>query len=230
MQEFLSATRYCDIDSPGLADVRRHLLTNRQDPVDRAITLFEFVRDNVRYMFSPWDVRASETLVTCEGMCTNKSNLLVALLRGCGIPAAYGVLHVNPREYYGVVAPEFLKPLVSDRSVHIYAAAFLNDHWIRCDPSTDADIAAKTAHFCRQTQLIRWDGRQDALDFLQPQHVWADAGLHANVDALLDKSARHALPTTLEMLNRFVRFIRDQPPFAGPLELTTAYLQRRKET
>jgi hypothetical protein len=194
------------------------------------VRLFEGVRDHVRYTFMPWNARASDTLASREGMCTNKSNLLVALLRASRIPAAYGVLRVNPREYYGVIAPDLLKPLASTRSIHVYAAAFLDDRWVRCDPSTDADIAAKTSHFCRQTRLIHWDGRQDALDFLQPQHVYGDEGLHANIDHLLDKPPRHAKPGTLAVLNAYTRFIREHPPFESAAELLTSYLARARST
>lgn len=228
MHEFFGHGRYCNWRDPAVLACARRLTADHTTPVDRAVVLFRFVRDEVRYMFGPWGVSATDTLRRREGVCTNKSNLLVALLRAVDIPAAFGLLHVNPREYYGVVAPPYLKPFVSDRSLHVYAAAHLNGTWVRCDPSTDREIAERTAHFCRQTRLIEWDGRQDALDFLQPQHVYADLGLRAGIDELLDKPARHAQPATLEAINDYVRFIRAHPPFPTAEALIARYAHERK--
>ncbi|HEV7731925.1 MAG TPA: transglutaminase family protein [Candidatus Binatia bacterium] len=225
--QFLADGRYCDWHDPAILSCAREVTQGLSAPIARAIALFQFVRDDVRYTFGPWGIPASDTLQRREGVCTNKANLLVALFRATGIPAAFGLLQVNPREYYGVVAPPYLKPFVSDRSLHVYAAARLEDVWVRCDPSTDREIATKTAHYCRQTRLIEWDGRQDALDFLQPQHVYADLGLRACIDDLLDKPARHAQPETLAAINDYVRFIRTSPPFASAEALIAHYARER---
>jgi hypothetical protein len=223
MDEFIVHGRYCYWREPAVLACARSLVDDGMPPTERATALFRFVRDEVRYAFGPWGVPATETLAAREGVCTNKSNLLVALFRAAGVPAAFGVLEVNPQEYFGSIAPPYLKPFVSHHSVHVYAAAHLGDAWVRCDPSTDVELSRKTAHFCRQTRLIEWDGRQDALDFLQPQHVYADRGLHACIDDLLDKPARNAQPATLAAINDYVRFIRETPVFPSADALIAAY-------
>ncbi|MDQ3357003.1 MAG: transglutaminase-like domain-containing protein [Actinomycetota bacterium] len=70
--------------------------------------LYRFVRDEIPYAFGPWGVRASQTLAQGTGTCTNKANLLVALLRAAGIGAAYGVLRVDTQHYFGPIGPDFL--------------------------------------------------------------------------------------------------------------------------
>jgi hypothetical protein len=159
-------------------------------------------------------------------MCTNKANLLVSLLRAAGIPAAYGVLRVNAREYFGVIGPQFLTRYMSAESTHVYAAAFLGGRWVKCDPSTDRELANRTAHFCRQTQLIEWDGDHDALDFLDPRHIYADLGLYASIDELLAKPSRGATPERFALWNDYLGFIRAQPPYASSEALITAYRGR----
>ncbi len=228
MDDFFAHGRYCDWREPAIVDCARDVAAGATTPAERAIALFRFVRDEVRYAFGPWGIPATVTLAAREGVCTNKSNLLVALFRAAGVPAAFGVLEVNPQEYFGSIAPPYLKPFVSSHSVHVYAAAHLGDAWVRCDPSTDVALSRKTAHFCRQTRLIEWDGRQDALDFLQPQHVYADRGLHACIDDLLDKPARNAQPATLAAINEYVRFIRSEPAFPTADALIAAYAAFRR--
>jgi hypothetical protein len=156
-------------------------------------------------------------------MCSNKSNLLVALFRAAGIPAAYGILRVNAREYFGPLSLPFLKPYVSAESIHIYAAAYLDGRWVKCDASTDSELASKTAHFSRQTRLVRWDGTHDALDFIDPRHVYEDLGLVHSVDELLARPARNATPDLFAVLNTYLRFIRDRDPFPSAEALIEAF-------
>ena len=224
----LAGTRYADVDHPEVARAVTPLLRRAPSQRDVAVSLFRFVRDEVRYTFGPWGVAASVTLTSREGTCTNKNNLLVTLLRAAGIPAAYGVLRVTAREYFGVIAPPCFKPLVSDESIHIYAAAHIGGRWIRCDCSTDAEIAAKTSHFCEQTRLVDWDGACDALDALDPVHIHADLGLRPSIDDLLTRPPVNAKPAVLDRLNDFVSFIRSQPLFASAGALHAAYFAARE--
>jgi transglutaminase-like putative cysteine protease len=106
----LAGGRYCDRDHPSIRATAARLRDETLSAREQAVRLFRFVRDEVRYFFGPWGVCASETLATREGTCSNKNNLFVALLRCVGIPAAYGVLRVNAREYFGNITPEAWKP------------------------------------------------------------------------------------------------------------------------
>ncbi len=156
--------------------------------------LYRFVRDTIPYAFGPWGVRASETLAHGTGTCTNKANLLVALARAAGIGVAYGVRRVDTQHYFGPIGPYFLTRRASPSSVHVHAALHVDGRWLKCDPSTDSDLASRTCHFCLQTRLIVWDGAEDSIDFLDPAYVHADLGLYADVDELLDRPARGAGP------------------------------------
>ncbi|HMD51933.1 MAG TPA: MMPL family transporter, partial [Solirubrobacteraceae bacterium] len=221
----LALTPFCDHDHPSIreamAEIKRR--AGAGDEEEWAVAAFEFVRDEVLYTLGEWGVPASRTLAERGGTCTNKANLLVALLRAAGIPAAYGVMRVNAREYFGVLGPPFLTRFCSEESVHIYAGAFLSGRWVKCDASTDSELAGRTAHFCRQTVLVEWDGRRDSLDFLDERHVHADLGLFANIDELLQRPARAATPQLWAMGNAYIDFIRAQPPFESDAALMAAY-------
>jgi len=219
----LATSRYCDWRHPTMFAAIAGQLKGGETETETAVALFNLVRDGIEYQFAPWGVSASETLQRGSGTCTNKANLLVALLRAAGIPAAYGVLRVDAQRYFGPIGPEFLTTQTSADSTHIYAAAFVDGRWVRCDPSTDRELAALTAHFCPQTQLVEWDGHSDALDFLEPEHVHADLGLQPNIDSLLAKPPRNARPKLLEIGNDYLAFIRRNPPFGSADALLDAY-------
>jgi transglutaminase-like putative cysteine protease len=223
----LAGGRYCDLDHPSIRATAERVLVPTLTQREQAVRLFCFVRDEIRYFFGPWGVRASETLATREGTCSNKNNLFIALLRSVGIPAAYGVLRVNAREYFGNITPEAWKPRGSADSTHIYAAAFLDGRWVRCDTSTDREIAGKLSHFNQQTRLVDWDGEHDAMDRLDPAHVRSDLGTFATVDELLSKEHRNATPDLFTLLNDFNRFVRAQPPFPSVEALMAAYFGPR---
>jgi transglutaminase-like putative cysteine protease len=225
--EWLAPTRYCDWHHPAIRRVAAEVTSGAGSERAAAVRLFRFVRDHVLYTFGPWGVPASHTLAHREGTCTNKNNLLVALLRAIGIRAGYGVLRVNGKEYFGSIAPEYFKHIASDDSTHVYAAVLLEGSWVKCDASTDRAMAEKTAHFCRQTALIEWDGAHDGVDFLEPAHIHTDLGLRPNVDDLLDKPPRNANPAAVALLNDYVRYIRRHPPFPSAADLIAAYRSQR---
>jgi hypothetical protein len=227
----LAASEFCDHGHPAIAlaldDIAER--SGARDERALAIAAFEFVRDEIPYTFGAWGVPASRTLEQRVGMCTNKSNLLVALFRHAGIPAAYGLLSVNAQDYFGVVGPRLLTGYMSQTSTHVYAAALLGGRWVKCDPSTDRELASRTSHFCKQTALIEWDGVSHATDFLDPRHVYADLGLFADIDDRLRRPARGATPARLQLWNDYLAFIRREPAFASSDALVEAY-RRRPET
>ena len=225
-------TRYCEWRHSVVLAAVAGVLDGDETDREAAVKLFRFVRDEILYEFGPWGVTASETLERRGGTCANKANVLVALLRAAGIPAAYGVLRVDAQRYFGPIGPQFLTCCASSDSTHIYAAAHIERRWVRCDPSTDQQLASLTASWNPQTRLIEWDGRRDALDFLDPAHIHADLGLHANIDDLLSKPARNAQPDLLEYGNDYLAFIRRHPPFGSAGELIGAYqreLEQRRQ-
>jgi transglutaminase-like putative cysteine protease len=221
---YTAGSDFCDVEHPDIQLLARELIVDASSPRAAAVALFEWVRDQVLYFLGPWNTTASHTLHVREGSCTNKSNLLIALLRAAGIPAAYGVLRVDAQRYWGAVGPVVFTRHAGAVSTHIHAAAYLDGRWVRCDPSTDRRIAVKSQHYCEQNKLIEWDGRRDRTDVFRPEHVHANLGLHANVDELLAKPRRRSTQRLVDLINRYIRFIRDQPPSPDAESLMAAYI------
>jgi hypothetical protein len=68
---------------------------------------------------------ASDTLRKGEGMCTNKANLQVALLRAAGIPAGYVVVHVTKACFEGPQVLDEVLAAISPITVHVFCAAYI---------------------------------------------------------------------------------------------------------
>jgi transglutaminase-like putative cysteine protease len=69
---YLEETRFCDTGHPEIEKI---------DKSEYSVRAFYRVRDNTRYYVGQISETASETLARRRGSCTNKANLLVALLR-----------------------------------------------------------------------------------------------------------------------------------------------------
>ena len=120
-----------------------------------------------------WNKKASQTLYEREGTCTNKSNLLVALLRAINIPAGYGLLKVDGHNYWGPATPSILGKHVGKISNHIYSTVFLDD-WFVVDPSDDAGLCQNIGYINPTATLLNWDGKSDARIPLDQEHIYSD--------------------------------------------------------
>lgn len=94
-EEYLQTSELCDFDRCPEIGARALELTSgcrrREEKLQR---IFSFVKE-LPYGLENWDVRASETLSKGWGMCSGKTNLLVAMLRSVGIPARYRVFRIK---------------------------------------------------------------------------------------------------------------------------------------
>lgn len=207
-ESFLKETRYCDYSHPLIQKICRRFKKRYLNQKDLAVALFYYVRDNVLYQVGDWNYKASETLIRKSGTCTNKSNLLVALLRAVGIPAGYGVMRVNAREYFGPAMIKMFKNKVGKKSLHLYCFVYLNNRWIKCDPSDDRKLSNHTSYFNLPSKLVEWDGQRDAMLYLNPEHILEDRSLTDDIDDIISKKPRHAKGIILKIANLYIKFLR----------------------
>ncbi|HEY42235.1 MAG TPA: transglutaminase domain-containing protein [Dehalococcoidia bacterium] len=94
-EEYLQPTALCNFDeTPEIQAISLGLtggLLNKHLKLD---TLYRFVKE-LDYVYDDWYVKASDTLREKAGMCSGKTNLLIAMLRSIGIPARYRIFKVE---------------------------------------------------------------------------------------------------------------------------------------
>ena len=94
MRKFLESTSIVDGADHGVSSKALLLAQGAAGkPVEAARRCYEFVRDKIRHsidhQMNPVTLKASDVLLHRTGSCYSKCNLLVALLRTCGIPAGF---------------------------------------------------------------------------------------------------------------------------------------------
>lgn len=225
-QEFLETTYYCDLHNPAIRHLAERLTLDLTTDKTKAVRLFYWVRDNILYGVGNWRKKASETLKSHVGTCTNKANLLVALLRASDIPAGYRVLRVKGRDYFGPIAPPSLRHRVRANTIHIHAYAFLNEKWIKCDPSDDIVLSQKTNYFNPQSKAVEWDGENDAELNLDPIHIIEDLGLFSNVDNFIGKRPHYSKATVVSLGNLYIQFLRGYEEIIHDVNILERHFKR----
>ena len=95
LSEYLEPTRLCDFDkAPEIGDTAGRLTEKLVGRRQKFNSLYQFVKE-FPYGLEDWDVKASETLHKGWGMCSGKTNLLVAMSRCSGIPTRYRIIRIK---------------------------------------------------------------------------------------------------------------------------------------
>ena len=94
LRPFLLGSTVCDCDHPAVAALSLELVGRCTSVAEAAASVRAWVREHIVYTLQDKSDLASQTLAKREGMCTNKANLQVALLRAAGIP---GTRHAHAR-------------------------------------------------------------------------------------------------------------------------------------
>ncbi len=187
-REFLLETKYCDIYNPEIKSTAKSLTHKlKDDKVYSAIQIFDWVRNEVKYSFDYWDIKASETLEKMSGMCANKANLQIAMLRAIGIPAGYMILRIK-KDALRVIATDELYDQSSDIIVHVYCCTMLNGNWVGADASVDRDLYDSAYVYVPGWDYVEWNGKDHI--HLPDRYIVDVSGPFADIDEYMDMPHR----------------------------------------
>ncbi|PPD16840.1 MAG: hypothetical protein CTY25_00545 [Methylobacterium sp.] len=168
--DLLQPTTLVDSEHPLIRDRARTITTGLKSDRERALAIFRFVRDDIRFGFAGafWRQKASDVLATGYGFCNTKSTLFVALLRAAGIPARPVFVDIDAGILRG-----FLDPGTAYVD-HSYTEVELEGRWIATDSyiidaplfrNARARLAAEgraLGYGTHRDGTPDWDGRRDA--------------------------------------------------------------------
>lgn len=160
LKKYLKPTDIIDCDSPSVRDRSRELTEGEKEAAGKAISLFYFVRDAIRYNLyvsrsRPEHFQASRTLANGHGYCVQKAVLLTALARAVDIPAALGFArlrnHLLPEKTRAWLGTDILP-------FHGYTELYIDGRWVKATPAFDAEM-------CRKYGIIPvdFDGKNDGM-------------------------------------------------------------------
>jgi hypothetical protein len=230
-EDFLQETKFCDFSDKDIQNLAKKIAKGCKNDREVAVSAFYWVRDNILYRVGLWQRTASETFLEKEGTCTNKANLLVALLRANNIPAGYGVMKVYGQRYFGPIAIPMLRKFIGKISTHIYPLIHLDNKWIKVDPSDDKKFSENSSYFNPTSKLVEWDGYSDAVLNLNKEDIISEEFPITNIDNWMIKKPKNAQGLALKMANIYIDFVRNNTKIVSGAEeveiLFKKYLQKK---
>ncbi len=105
------------------------LVQDRHTPRERAVAIHDFVRDEVRFGFTPhfYAMSAADVLAAGVGFSNTKSTLFIAMLRAAGIEARQQFVDLDATLLRGLL--DLRTPLVD----HSYTEVKLDGAWVATD-------------------------------------------------------------------------------------------------
>jgi transglutaminase-like putative cysteine protease len=160
MKEFLRPTDTIESEHPQVQDRARQLTQGCTTDVEKAVKLFAFVRDEIRYniyMISmvAEEFRASFILEAGKGYCVQKAVLLAALSRAVGIPNRLVFARIRNQR-----VPEKLYARTKTRvfPAHGFNQFHLEGRWVSAAATFDSRLCEKVG-----VEVVKFDGTGDAL-------------------------------------------------------------------
>ncbi|WP_022667047.1 transglutaminase-like domain-containing protein [Desulfospira joergensenii] len=172
MDKYLSDTYFIDKDHPRIKAFSDRLCKGGKTDIDRAVSLYYGVRDEIRY--NPYAIdpekssmQASRILEQGEGYCVAKAVLLAACLRSQAIPARLGFADVRNH----LVTGRLKEMMETDLFIwHGYTDIHLNGKWVKATPAFNLSLCEAF-----QVKPLEFDGTGDSvfhpLDALGNRHM-----------------------------------------------------------
>jgi hypothetical protein len=166
MQDYVAATRLCDCDYPWLRNQADEITAGADTPEEKALKIFDYVRDNVRFSLAYSRSRASQILERGYGECGNKTNAQVALLRAVGIPARFHWVQARTVVLHHLIA-DFVYNRMPPVASHFWCECYLNGKWVSNELLLDRllyeGMLKQGLITNEQIPTIDWDGRTDVV-------------------------------------------------------------------
>ncbi len=133
MSKLTQATKLLDYTGPGLSALITEKGWRDLPLYNRIGAVYDYVRDQIKFGYNVDDaIPASQVLKDGYGQCNTKATLLMALLRGVGVPSRLHGFTIHKNLQRGVVPPVAF-PLVPESIVHSWVEIEYEGKWINLE-------------------------------------------------------------------------------------------------
>ncbi|KAA1246009.1 transglutaminase family protein [Aquimarina sp. RZ0] len=158
--DYIASTEYYDYDTDAIQEIIKEFKTTSFTTKEKAIGLYLKIRDEWRYdpyhiSFDEEKYKASNIVKKSRGHCIDKSILLIACLRGLGIPAR---IHLAKVKNHIGVERLVEKFGTNELTPHGMVNVYLNEKWLKVSPAFNQSLCRK----CNVAPLD-FDGEQDSM-------------------------------------------------------------------
>ena len=159
MEIYLKSTEAIDSNHEAIQEAAKKLTSGCTSDVEKAIKLFYFVRDSIRYnvyMISVYldDFKASTILTRGKGYCVQKAVLLAALGRAASIPTRLAFAKIRNHRVPAHLIEKFGTNIFPR---HGYNQFYLNGKWVSAAATFDRVLCQRNG-----LRTVEFDGVHDA--------------------------------------------------------------------
>ncbi len=201
MDKYLFETPMLDFGSNAITQLISKHKWNEEEVFMKIKCIYEYVQNEILFGYNETDyLSASEVLKEGYGQCNTKSTLLMALLRGVGVPCRIHAFAVTKDFQKGVTTP-LISIFAPQQILHTWVEIYYNNDWIVLEGViTDKEyltaiikrfgstnkafnkyaIATRDLH----TLSIGWNGKST---YVQREAIISDYGTFNSPDDLFKK-------------------------------------------
>ncbi len=216
MQKLTQATPLLDYTSPALTALIAEKGWQTLPLYVRIGAVYSFVRDDIAFGYNRDDaIAASEVLQDGYGQCNTKATLLMALLRGVGVPCRLHGFTIHKNLQRGVV-PAVAFPIAPENIVHSWVEIEWEGAWVNLEGFIldTPYLAQLQARFSKRARLsgygvgtrnlqapqVGWTGKST---YIQNTAITQDFGLFDTPDAFY-QAHRQAFTPLKAWLYRYI--------------------------
>ncbi len=204
MDKYLAETKMLDFNSVEIANLIVTRKWNQLDDFNKIKSIYEFVQNEILFGFNADDIlSASEVLADGIGQCNTKATLLMALLRGAGIPCRIHAFEVD-KDFQKGVTSGLVSILAPKRIVHTWVEVYYNEWYALEGVITDkkylsaiqekySEISSQFYGYAIATRnlahpQIDWN-KNDT--FIQKEAIVSDYGIFSSPDEFFKEHHQH---------------------------------------
>jgi len=193
--DYLSVTALLDYESPSIQSLLLERGWSQLSTEAKIRSAYNFVREEILFGYNTDDaLPASSVLADGYGQCNTKGTLLMALLRGLGIPCRFHAFTIDKALQRGIV-PELVYPLAPRNIIHSWVEVENEGKWLNLEGFIldSAVLTALQKHFpdraslcaygvgtdCLHTPEVEWKGTST---YIQKTGINHDFGTFDNPD------------------------------------------------
>lgn len=192
---YLRPTPLCDFEDPMLTGIARRLTRGVLGERERAILIFNHVRDHILLGGSRCCRKASDTYVSGVGGSLAKANVFTALCRAVLIPTRLHCVLVRKTLFEHLSADSVYRHMPREVA-HAWPECFLHGRWTACEVTMDKGMyqtALRRGYLTRgDVPVIDWDGVTDLI--LIEKWITRDIGPLDSLDHVVRKLRTRSSP------------------------------------
>jgi transglutaminase-like putative cysteine protease len=132
-KDFLLETPMLDFNHPQIQTLIEQRKWRDLPQYDAIGAIYNYVRDEILFGYNADDrLPASQVLKDGYGQCNTKGTLLIALLRGVGIPTRFHGFTIYNELQRGAI-PNYLFVFAPKRIIHSWVEVYQNDRWVNLE-------------------------------------------------------------------------------------------------